>query len=60
MAFSSLSTLGGGGSDLGTLAKASYQMVLERALGIRNQSSPVLRLSHSSVRWRTGHVGRAR
>ena len=35
------------GSDLGTLAKASYQMVLERALGIRNQSSPVLRLSHS-------------
>ena len=40
---------GGGGSDLGKLAKPSYQMVLERALGIKNQSSPVLRLSHSSV-----------
>ena len=37
------------GSDLGTLARPSHQTVLERALGIRNQSSPVLRLSHSSV-----------
>jgi hypothetical protein len=35
--------------DLGKLAKPSYQMVLERALGIRNQSSPMLQLSHSSV-----------
>ena len=33
------------GSDLGKLAKPSYQMGLEGALGIRNQSSPVLRLS---------------
>ena len=37
-------------SDLGKLAKPSYPMVLGRALGIRNQSSPMLRLSHSSVR----------
>ena len=36
-------------SDLGKLAKPSHQMVLERALGIRNQSSPMLQLSHSSV-----------
>ena len=40
-------------SDLGKLAKPSYQMVLEKALGIRNQSSPMLRLSHISVWWRT-------
>ena len=30
------------GSDLGKLAKPSYQTVLMRVLGIRNQSSPVL------------------
>ena len=29
-------------SDLGKLAKPSYQMVLERALGNRDQSSPIL------------------
>ena len=40
------------GSDLGKLAKPSYQTVLARVLGIRNQSSPVLRLSHSSVWYR--------
>ena len=34
--------LGGGGSNLGRLATPSYQTALERALGIRNQSSPVL------------------
>ena len=34
------------GSDLGKPAEPSYQTVLERVLGIRNQSSPV---SHSSV-----------
>ena len=38
------------GSDLGKLTKPSYQTVPERALGIRNQSSPVLRLSHIAVR----------
>jgi len=37
------------GSDPEKLAKLSYQTVLERVLGIRNHSSPVLRLSHSSV-----------
>ena len=37
------------GSHLGKLAKLSYPTVLERVLRIRNQSSPVLRLSHSSV-----------
>ena len=37
------------GSDLGKLAEPSYEMVLKRILGIRNQSSPVLRLSHSAV-----------
>ena len=37
------------GSDLCKPAKPSYQTVLKRAHGIRNQSSPVLRLSHSSV-----------
>ena len=37
------------GSDLGKLAKPSYQTVLHRVLGITNMSSPVLRLSHSSV-----------
>ena len=36
-------------SDLGKSAEPSHQVVLERALGIRNQSSPVLRLSHSFV-----------
>ena len=36
-------------SDLGKLAKPSYQTVLERVFEIRNQSSPVLRMSHSSV-----------
>ena len=40
-------------SDPGRLAKPSCQTVLERALEVRNQSSPVLRLSHSSARWRT-------
>ena len=43
---------GGGGSDLGTLAKPSYQIALDRALGIRNQRSPVVRLSHSAVWYR--------
>ena len=38
------------GSALGKLAKPSYQTVLERVLGVRNQSSPVLRWSHGSVR----------
>ena len=33
---------GGGGTDLGRLAMPSYQTVLERLLGIRNQSSPTL------------------
>ena len=33
---------------MGKLAKPSYQMVVKRALRIRNQSSPVLPLSHSS------------
>ena len=47
------------GSDLGKLAKPSCQAVLERVLGIKKQSSPVLRFPHSSVWWRTGHVGRA-
>ena len=37
------------GAARGKPAKPSYQTVLERALGIRNQSSPLLRLSHSSV-----------
>ena len=39
------------GPDFGKLAEPSHQTVLERILGIRNQSSPVLRLSHSSVWW---------
>ena len=37
------------GSDLGKLAEPYDQTVLERVLGIRNQSSPVLRLFHGSV-----------
>ena len=40
------------GLDLGKLAKPSYQTVLERILGKRNKSFPVL-LSHTSVWWRT-------
>ena len=47
------------GADLGTLAKPSYQTVLERVLGIRNRSCPVLRLPHCSVWHRTWHAGRA-
>ena len=37
------------GSRLGKLAKPSHQMGHQGILGIRNQRSPMLRLSHSSV-----------
>ena len=41
--------LGGGVSDHGKLAKAAHQKALEKTLGIKDQSCPMLQLSHKAM-----------
>ena len=46
------------GSGHGNLAKPAHHKALEKSLGIKDQSCPMLRLPHKAMWWRTGHVVR--